>query len=631
MKKFLLLFSLTIAHLCSFAQTKILFDATKAETAGSADWIIDADLFNLNWNPNAYTGVNNYHSNAQRFPTPAQSGVTASTAETFWKGGISNWAIDCAKKGYTVETLPYTGQITYGNTSNPQDLSNYKVYIVCEPNILFSAAEKTAIMQFVQNGGGLFMVADHTVSDRNGDGDDSPDIWNDLMSNNTIQTNPFGISFNLQNFSGISTAMATLPTSDSIKYGTAGTVTQVQWANGTSMTINPAVNATVKAVVYKSGTTPSGNNNVLFAYARYGNGKVAAIGDSSPCDDGTGNTNTNITLYNGYTGDASGNHQKLLMNATIWLASNNLSATITPAGPTTFCQGNSVLLNANTGTNYTYQWKLNGTAITGATGSSYTATQTGSYTVTINNSVTSSAVNVTVNAAPTASISNSGATTFCAGGSVNLIGTTGTGYSYQWNLNGSAITGATTSSYTATQTGAYTLAITNATSCTATSTAMNVTVNPLPSTPVITRTGNVLSTGIFASYQWYLNGIAIIGATNANYTITQNGFYSVKVTNTYTCSNTSNDFAITNITSVATYTMTENLISVFPNPSVKSINLKNTKNAPLNITIENLNGQIVYQQIIYENASISVPTTPGMYIVKAIEGQLVQIDRIIVQ
>ena len=630
MKKSLFLILLSVIYLNSFAQTKILFDATKAETAGSADWIIDADLFNLNWNPNAYTGTSNYHSNAQRYPTPAQSGVTASTAETFWQGGISNWAIDCAKKGYTVETLPYTGQITYGNTSNPQDLSNYKVYIVCEPNILFTTAEKTAIMQFVQNGGGLFMVSDHTVSDRNGDGDDSPAIWNDLMSNNTVQANPFGISFDLQNFSGISTAMATLPTSDSIKYGTAGTVTQVQWANGTSMTINPAVNATVKAVVYKSGTTPSGNNNVLFAYARYGNGKVAAIGDSSPCDDGTGNTNTNITLYNGYTGDASGNHQKLLMNATIWLASNNLTATITPAGPTTFCQGNSVLLNANSGTNYTYQWKLNGTVITGATGNSYTATQTGSYTVTINNSVTSAAVNVTVNAAPTASISNSGTTTFCAGGSVNLIGTTGTGYTYQWNQNGSAITGATISNYTATQTGAFTLTITNATSCSATSTAINVTVNPLPTIPVITRTGNVLSAGTYSSYQWYLNGNAIAGAINANYTITQNGVYTVKVGNTFPCYSTAANFVVDNITAVENLHLVQNLISLYPNPSNQCIHLSNSKNTALNISVTNINGQLLYQKTLEANATLTLPTIPGIYVVKATSKEEVQIEKMIV-
>lgn len=631
MKKLLVLFLLTVVYLSAFAQTKILFDATKAETAGSADWIIDADLFNLNWNPNAYTGTSNYHSNAQRYPTPAQSGVTASTPETFWQGGISNWAIDCAKKGYIVETLPYTGQITYGNTSNPQDLSNYKVYIVCEPNILFTTAEKTAIMQFVQNGGGLFMVSDHTISDRNGDGDDSPVIWNDLMTNNSVQSNPFGISFDLQNFSGISSAMASLPTTDSIKYGTAGTVTQVQWANGTSMTINPSINATVKAVVYKSGTTPSGNNNVLFAYARYGNGKVAAIGDSSPCDDGTGNTSPNITLYNGYTGDAAGNHQKLLMNATIWLASSNLSATITPAGPTTFCQGNSVVLNANTGTNYTYQWKLNGTAITGATTSAYTATQTGSYTVTINNNVTSTAVNVTVNAAPTSTITNSGATTFCDGGSVNLIGNTGTGYTYQWKLNGTSITGATTSNYTATQSGAYTLVITNSTSCSATSAAINVTANPLPNIPVITRTGNVLNTGTYSSYQWYLNGIAITGATNANYIITQNGFYSVKVFNAYNCSSTSNDFSVTNVTSISNNFLTDHLMAIYPNPSVQSINIANIKNTPLNILISSLDGTVIYQHLVLENTSISVPALPGIYIIKASTKDAVQIEKMIVQ
>ena len=29
------------------AQAKILFDATKAESAGNADWVLDADLFKI--------------------------------------------------------------------------------------------------------------------------------------------------------------------------------------------------------------------------------------------------------------------------------------------------------------------------------------------------------------------------------------------------------------------------------------------------------------------------------------------------------------------------------------------------------------------------------------------------------
>jgi hypothetical protein len=42
------------------------------------------------------------------------------------------------------------------------------------------------------------------------------------------------------------------------------------------------------------------------------------MGDSSPADDGTGDSND--ILYDGYFADAAGNHQLLLMNATIWLA-----------------------------------------------------------------------------------------------------------------------------------------------------------------------------------------------------------------------------------------------------------------------------------------------------------------------
>jgi len=82
------------------AQVKILFDATKVQMAGSADWVIDADVHNLYTN-NTLTTTGT-ESNPQRIPTPAQSTITASTPETYWNGALSHWAIDCARQGYTV-------------------------------------------------------------------------------------------------------------------------------------------------------------------------------------------------------------------------------------------------------------------------------------------------------------------------------------------------------------------------------------------------------------------------------------------------------------------------------------------------------------------------------------------------
>ena len=309
--------------LTSFSQIKILFDATKAETAGNADWVIDADSRNLGYGTGPATPGTGNESNAQRLPTPAQSGINISTAETYWEGGLSFWGIDCVNQGYTVESLPYNGTISYGNMSNPQDLSNYNAFIVCEPNILFTAAEKTAILSFVANGGGLFMVSDHTVSDRNNDGHDSPEIWNDLMQNNSSgNNNPFGILFDLQNFSQTSSNLAALPANDSILHGPMGNVLKVLWSNGTSITIDPIANPAVKAIVYETSVIgATGNNKVMVASSRYGFGKVVAIGDSSPCDDGTGDPND--SLFPGYNGDVTPNHRHLLMNSTIWLVARD--------------------------------------------------------------------------------------------------------------------------------------------------------------------------------------------------------------------------------------------------------------------------------------------------------------------
>jgi len=298
----------------SRAQTKILFDATKAETANNADWIIDADQFNLGYNTTAYIGGD--EANAQQIPTPAQSGITATTSQEYWTGALSAWAVDAVKQGYEVETLPYYASITYGDVNNVQDLSNYNIFVVCEPNILFTNSEKTALINFVQNGGGLFMIADHNNSDRNGDGYDSPDIWNDLLQNNDIQDNPFGILFDYEYFTEATTNVVN--TDAPLIQGVFGEVTSVEFYGGTTMTIDTNQNPTAKGVVYRTAYTNTGSTGVMCAYASYGDGRVVALGDSSPADDGTGDDGDN--LYDGWIEDANGNHERLIMNATIWLA-----------------------------------------------------------------------------------------------------------------------------------------------------------------------------------------------------------------------------------------------------------------------------------------------------------------------
>jgi len=274
---------------------KFLFDATKAETAGNADWVIDAD------------------TSPQRFPTPAQSNITATTTENFWRGGLSAWGVALVKLGHTVETLPSGTAITYGGTG-AQDLKNYDVYVITEPNIRFTSAEKTAIINFVKNGGGLFMIANHNGSDRNNDGYDSAKTWNDLMSTNTVKTNPFGITITLNSISE-TTSNRLSATTNTILNGSQGTVTQLKYSAGATMSISTTANATVRGLIWR-GSSTQGSSNIMCASATYGTGRVVAIGDSSPADDGTGATGD--TLYPGWTELSS--HSILHLNASLWLA-----------------------------------------------------------------------------------------------------------------------------------------------------------------------------------------------------------------------------------------------------------------------------------------------------------------------
>ncbi len=197
-----------------------------------------------------------------------------------------------------------------------------------------------------------------------------------------------------------------------------------------------------------------------------------------------------------------------------------------------------------------YQWKRNGTAITGATSASYTTPATvqtdngASFTVTVSNgagSVTSSAAMLTVNPAAVAPAitTQPQSQTVTAGQTATFsVGASGTApLSYQWKRNGTAITGATSASYTTpatvqTDNGAsFTVTVSNGAGSVTSSAAM-LTVNPAAVAPAITtqpqsQTVTAGQTATFSvgasgtaplSYQWKRNGTAITGATSASYT-----------------------------------------------------------------------------------------------------------------
>ena len=152
---------------------------------------------------------------------------------------------------------------------------------------------------------------------------------------------------------------------------------------------------------------------------------------------------------------------------------------ISAGGPTTFCQGGSVVLTA-THSGTSIQWKKNEVFIAGATSSTYIATSSGAYsavTTSACGAATSAGISVSVNKNPTATITAGGATTFCAGGSVTLTANAGGGLSYQWYKGATAIAGATSINYTATLAGNYKCKVTKtATSCFKHSNVMTVAV-----------------------------------------------------------------------------------------------------------------------------------------------------------
>ncbi len=279
----------------SVFSANILFDYTKDERAGNADWVIDTN-----------------------YPVPSPSNPSSESA---WAGAISSWGYGMYLEGHTCHTLTSSYGITYGDGSNPYDLSNYDIFVVCEPQKQFTSAEKTAILNFVNNGGGLFIVSDHYGSDRDNSGWDSVEIWNDFGTETY-----FGFHFQTNgetnNNITYTSSRVSSNSSDPIIHGSHGDVSSFAFHNGSTITLNTGNNSTATGHIWYDAS----HNYVMYATAEYGSGKVCAVTDSSPADDGTGASGDN--LYDGWN-EAS--DKEAFLNGMEWLLTSSCNSGDTTA------------------------------------------------------------------------------------------------------------------------------------------------------------------------------------------------------------------------------------------------------------------------------------------------------------
>ena len=236
-------------------------------------------------------------------------------------------------------------------------------------------------------------------------------------------------------------------------------------------------------------------------------------------------------------------------------------------------------------------------------------------------------------ALPTVNVSASGATTFCYGSSVSLTADSVSGYTFQWQKNTVAISGATARTYKVTTSGSYSVITTNACG-TATSTPLSCTriLNP---TPVISTTdpltycaGQAINTMFTANtytgvtYQWQKNSVNIGGAIAQNFTATATGNYRVRET-ANGCSRTSSAKSIIINCRIGEDISNESLLSIYPNPANNYITVQFPSAQSAIISVTNLFGQIVYsEKINAEQTQIDVSRfAAGMYVIRWSSGE----------
>ncbi len=436
-----------------------------------------------------------------------------------------------------------------------------------------------------------------------------------ITGNTVICGAQTGVTYSVAPVTGASSYIWTVPSGAGITSGQGTTNITVSYSSGSSSG-NVSVAASNGACQTAPATLAVNFGNVPASPVSGGNEAATVCpGETIPTLTATASVDAGHTLkwYNAATGGSAVTDPSLnaIGTVTYYAASVNTTgcesttrtavtltitavpeASVAVNGATTFCEGGSVTLTANSGDSYLWS--------TGATTSSINVTSSGSYSVTVNTGTcvsTSQVVAVVVNPLPVAEVLAGGPTEFCDGD--NVILTASPGSSWTWS------NGATTQAITVGASGSYSVVVRNAAGCEAASTARTVSVSPNPVVSLAaapytslfpglstTLTVSVSPAGSY-NYTWYRNSSAIVNsATSYSARLEDMGSYAVTVTNTtgLACSNTSNIVVIGDSASTRLF--------IYPNPSSGQfqVNYYTTTAAAYSLSIYDSKGAFMFRR-----------------------------------
>ena len=237
------------------------------------------------------------------------------------------------------------------------------------------------------------------------------------------------------------------------------------------------------------------------------------------------------------------------------------TVSISPADSINLCSGLSTTINStSTGSGISFQWYNSAGIMTGQTGSTLTTSSASNYMLVATAGSckdTSNIVKVKLLPLPNATITNVGTTQrICPSGSDLVLQAPGiSGYTYQWNLTGTAIPGATAQNLPVSIPGSYTVKVTDAYGCIKTSDSFTALLTPsakpivLPSDLFFCEGGNLimytLSDKYYTGYQWFKDGVLLADDTLKTHISSTSGIYKIEIKDSFNCHTMSDGVVVT--------------------------------------------------------------------------------------